>query len=116
MLKFPKLKFIPSEHLSTGNIGWSAISSALTKISNDNGIKCYEWLDKEIKDENLDETWTGFLHNALTYPSEYPNKYENKTMPLCELVKNKYFNLKLKNCLGIFVFTEEVKKFLISKN
>lgn len=107
------MRFVNSEHLSKGNNGWRAISSALKSISNLKGINCYEWLDKAIKEKVLEGEWAGFLHSPITHPEEYPVKYSQRLMPVSKLVGDEYFKEKLDSCKAIFVFTEQVQKFIL---
>ena len=109
------MNFIRNGHLSNGNNGWSNISRSLKKISNPKGTKCYEWLDKHAKERTIEEPWSGFLHNPITYPKEYPIKYHEKVMPISKLIECKYFKNKLESCRSIFVFTKQVRDF-IKKN
>lgn len=113
MLKVQKMRFVNSEHLSRGNNGWRAISSALRSISNPKGTNCHEWLDKAIKERVLEGDWAGFLHNPITYPEEYSAKYNQRPMPVSKLVDDEYFKGKLNSCRAIFVFTEQVQKFIL---
>jgi hypothetical protein len=115
MLKFQKINFISNDYLSNGNNGWSSISCAFRKISNPKGAKCYEWLDKHMKENTVDESWSGFLHNPITYPQEYPIKYSGKVMPISRLIECEYFKKSLESCKSIFVFTRQVRDF-IKKN
>lgn len=110
-----KINLIKDQHLLDGNNGWSSISKELDVFHNKKGINCYEWLDKALKEKQIEGKWIGFLHNTITYPEQYPNKYSNKIMCLSEIIKNDYFLNKLKDCLGIFVFTKQIKDYLISK-
>jgi hypothetical protein len=115
MLKFQKINFVSNDYLSNGNNGWSSISCAFRKISNPKGIKCYEWLDKHMKEKTVEEPWSGFLHNPITYPQEYPIKYSGKVMPVSRLIEYEYFKKSLENCKSIFVFTRQIRDF-IKKN
>lgn len=109
------MHFVKNQHLSTGNNGWREISRELQRISSPKGINCYEWLDQEIKERRLEGEWSGFLHNPISYPEEYPKKYSHKVMPISKLVGDEYFKDKLKTCRSIFVFTRQIRNFLIDK-
>jgi hypothetical protein len=109
-----KLNIIKNDHLLL-NQNWNFISRKLRIFHNKKGINCYEWLDKEFKDKNVNGKWIGFLHNAINYPQDYPEKYKNKTLCLSSLVKSSYFLEKLKDCSKLFVFTSQVKNFLIKE-
>lgn len=110
-----KINFIPNDHLSSGNNNWHYISKELRIINNKNGINCYEWLDKSLKEKEIKKEWIGFLHNVIEYPDEYPIKYKNKILCLRDLVKDSYFLDQLSFCKGIFVFTHQIEKYLIEK-
>lgn len=107
------MRFVNSEHLSRGNNGWRAISSALKSISNPKGTYCHEWLDKAIKERVLEGDWAGFLHSPITHPEEYPGKYSQRLMSVSKLVGDEYFKEKLESCKAIFVFTKQVQKFIL---
>lgn len=110
-----KINFISHDHLSSGNNNWSCVSKELKIFSNKKGINCYEWLDKNLKEKELNGDWIGFLHNTIEYPEDYPLKYKNKILCLRDLVKNAYFLDQLSSCKGIFVFTNQIKNYLIKK-
>ena len=115
MLKFTnKINFVISDHLNKANMGWRFVSQELRLFHSDKGINCYEWLDKAVKEKAIKKDWMGFLHNTISYPSEYPLKYQNNriTFPLSRLIHDRYFLDKLLTCKGIFVFTEQNRKFL----
>ena len=117
MIKFfKKLNIIKNEHLSLNN-NWNCISQKMSIFHKSSSpVNFYEWLDKELKEKNIKEKWSGFLHNVISYPTEeYPEKYRNKILPLSSLVEDPYFLNKLEDCEEIFVFTDQVKNFLIKK-
>jgi hypothetical protein len=110
-----KLKIIPNNHLLL-NQNWNFISNKLKIFHNENSeINFYEWLDKEFKEKKITGKWTGFLHNVISYPEDYPKKYNNKILPLSKLIKDFYFLDKLQDCCKILVFTDQVKKYLIKE-
>lgn len=106
-----KINLIKNNHLLK-NQNWNFLSKKMEIFHNKNGINCYEWLDKELKEKKILNNWTGFLHNVINYPAEYPQKYTNKIACLSDLVRDDYFLDKLNNCVGIFVFTNQIKIFL----
>lgn len=109
-----KINLISSEYLNSGNNNWSYISKELRIFSNKKGINCYEWLDKSFKEKEIHGDWIGFLHNTITYPAEeYPQKYNNKILCIKDLIENDYFLNKIKYCKGIFVFTDQLKNYII---
>jgi hypothetical protein len=112
MLKINKINFLSNSHLSKGN--WGEISRILKDNFNNNrsNIFCHEWLDYDIKKRLIFEKWIGFLHNPITYPSDYPMKYFDKTLPISKLIKDDYFIEKLQSCMGILVFTNQIKQFM----
>lgn len=116
MINFKKkIKIIKNNHLNL-NQNWNFISKKLSFFNDINGkINFYEWLDKEIKEKKITKKWSGFLHNVIDYPIEYPEKYKNKIFPLSSLVKNYYFLDKLESCDKIFVFTKQIENFLIKE-
>jgi hypothetical protein len=106
-----KLNLIPNKHLSL-NQNWNFISQKMKIFHHKRGLNCHEWLDKDLKEKNIEKNWCGFLHNVIDYPDEYPKKYSNKILPLRLLVKDNYFLDKLNDCKGIFVFTNQIRNFL----
>jgi hypothetical protein len=111
---FGKIHIIKNDHLSK-NQNWNFISEKMEIFNNKKGINCYEWLDREIQEKKIRNKWMGFLHNTISYPEEYPEKYQYQVLPINHLVNNRYFLRKIKNCLKIIVFTDEIKKFLIKQ-
>jgi hypothetical protein len=115
MIKYTrKINIIKNNHLLL-NQNWRFISNRLEIFHSKHGTNFYEWLDKDLKEKEIRGRWSGFLHNAIIYPQEYPYKYSNKILPLSLLVKDFYFLDKLKDCEKIFVFTEHIKNFLIQE-
>lgn len=117
MIKILNKKNIISHAHLLLNTNWNCISQKMSVFHNSSSsVNFYEWLDKELKEKNVKGKWSGFLHNVINYPiDEYPEKYRNKILPLSSLVEDSYFLNKLEDCEEIFVFTEQVKNFLIKK-
>jgi len=110
-----KIRLIQSEHLSLGNNNWGAISKSMSSLHHDKGINCYEWLDRAFKDKCVIGPWVGFLHNPIAHPDEYPQKYSNSTISISKIVKDKYFLKSLESSKGIFVFTKQIKDYIIQQ-
>lgn len=93
--------------------GWKSATQALTSIHDPNGIKLYDWADRIFKDNTtINHPWCGFLHNVLTYPKEYPEKYTKRIFPLSELVKKDFFQNSIKNCFGLYTLSRHTAEFL----
>jgi hypothetical protein len=108
-----KLKFTPT-NFGHHRSGWHPIAQALhANLYNKDGIVFYDWADRIFKDNmTLTRPWTGLLHNVLTYPNEYPEKYSNRIYPLTELINQKHFLKSLDTCKGLFTLCETTAEFL----
>ena len=93
--------------------GWAAATRELQKIHNPYGVKLYDWADRVFKDNvTIDHPWCGFLHNVLSYPKEYPQKYTGRIYPISQLVQKKFFQQSLKKCEGLYTLSKHVAGFL----
>jgi hypothetical protein len=111
-----KIKIIRHPHLSK-NQNWNFVSKKMEIFNNKKNktINSYEWLDRDFLENNVQNKFIGFLHNTITYPEEYPEKYKNQVLPIELLVKDDYFLSKLNDCLKIIVFTDQIKNFIIKE-
>ena len=92
--------------------GWSYALETLRKVNNSEGVRLECFLDKNFcwinsKKETIEEDWVGILHNPIESPKWYLKKVRN-----INLFDSTYFLKSIKNCKGLYVFSENEKKTL----
>lgn len=93
--------------------GWGSATAVLKGLHCQYGVRLLDWADRFFKDKTpIRKPWCGFLHNALTYPEEYPRKYTGRIYPLSELVNLDFFRDSLPHCHGLFTLSKHTANFL----
>jgi hypothetical protein len=62
----------------------------------------------------IEKKWIGMIHITETIPDL--NIYKNFSFSLDDLLNNKYFIKNLVNCIGLIVFSSNVKEYIIKYN
>lgn len=72
----------------------------------------YDWYDAVLRDrERPKREWVGFVHNVLTYPSEYEFKYK-RLYSLDSVEKCPVWKANLANCLGLYTLSSYTADYL----
>ena len=110
-----KIKFIPHADLCKGHRnGWIYVSKGIVEhLHTGYGLDFYSWVDGLIREHEIIYPWTGFIHNVISYPKEYPHKYRPEVIySLEQLVKQPRFHRALSKCQGIFTLCNYTRDFL----
>jgi hypothetical protein len=107
-----KVNYIPEQkryNSITGRSGWKFAMKSLknTPLSNIGTILFDSWVDQSFlhEDKEYKEPWVGVIHNP---PGDYSESCD-------ELFKLEKFQNSLHTCSGLFVFSEEMKNWLMNR-
>lgn len=108
--KYGKLKIDNQVQFSYHQGGWGEVLKSLKKVNSDDGIRFECFLEKNFcwrgsKGEVISEKWSGILHNPLNTPKWYLDKTGNTS-----IFESSNFINSLKNCLGLYVFSDYEKE------
>jgi hypothetical protein len=95
--------------------GWAYVSSLLRTLHAPDAVPCYSWLDMAIaRSGGFRRPWTGFLHNPITFPDQYPHRYNGLLRSLERLVASDHWRASLRHCKGVFTLSEVTRDFLLA--
>lgn len=95
--------------------GWKFVIQNLKKVHSSLGIKFISHFESNVALNNtINEPWIGFLHNT-PFHCEDMKIYSNFNLSLDNISKSRVWLDSKKNCKGLFVLSNYVKKW-IKKN